>query len=986
MTFGPEMGSNELLVTAMLRDELSPGLGVVRKELAGVADAQTEVAATSKAASAGLDRTAASAEGASRKLTAAELSGRNAAGQFRTLGLSLPKTAAALAITAAGAVYMAARFESAMTRVNTQAGASLGEVRKLGGELLRMAPSVGVTPDKLAESLYHVESAGFRGSAALDAVRASAHGAAIGNANLEDVTQAMIATLASGIPGVHGADDAMALLNRTVGIGDMRMQQLSRALATGILPSARSAGLHFEDVAAALATITDNATPADEAATRLRMTFALMSSPSDKAVAALGSVGMKGTQLAEDMRKPHGLLVALTDLQAHLAASGKSAVQQNQVLEHAFGGGRTSGAILTLLAEMDRLRSKYAELGDSTQRQAEFQAAWATYTDTLSYKWHSLVAGLESGAITIGQRLLPSVKTLLDVLIATGSEVGTVVGFFNQHRLILMAVAAVITAMLLPALARTIASLATIAAEKTVMGLWNLSLGASALVGSLSAVTLGLGAVAAAGVLAWSMNRAMAADAKKQADDYVRSLAASTTSLSSVERAASAISKVIDLGNTKVTGKPKMTMHAAGAESLDASGMPTVSINGQQFKEVITDTGELAKQRDKLLSQAAAMRTNESALGSAYNLTGTQVEALAGRYGIDLTGALAVVGPKFDDVMKSIAMSHDPAARAAADVAALADSSTAAADAVTALKDSLDALIGNAISADEAAITFRDRIVDLSKALKGSHGSMSLASASGRVARQSFDEAANSVTQWVTAVQQSTNSVPATAAALKTAIAMLAPYAAHNDYAAQKVKALRHELDLLQGRIDALHGKTVTVGVNMPNTSRLASGRPIPNDTPGPRASRFSDAMSFHASLSGGVPGKRFVTSHQRSWGLGSANSDHATGRAYDLVGPNLPSYADAVRRAGGFAEFHGAGRGRHLHVAAGDTPGPRGGASSGGDGGPSVVVHVAPGAIAVVNPRDDAEIADAVEAGIARGVQRGIERARVPADTWGAH
>jgi TP901 family phage tail tape measure protein len=983
VTFGPEMGSNELLVTAMLRDELSPGLGVVRKELAGVADAQTEVAATSKAASAGLDRTAASAEGASRKLTAAELSGRNAAGQFRTLGLSLPKTAAALAITAAGAVFLAQRFESSMTRVNTQAGASLSEVRKLGGELLRMAPSVGITPDKLAESLYHVESAGFRGATALDAVRASAHGAAIGNANLEDVTQAMIASLASGIGGVHGADDAMALLNRTVGIGDMRMQQLARALATGILPSARSAGLQFEDVAAALATITDNATPADEAATRLRMTFALMSSPSQKATDALGSIGMKSSTLAEDMRKPRGLLVALTDLQAHLAASGKSAVQQNQVLEHAFGGGRTSGAILTLLAEMDRLRSKYDELGDSAQRQAEFQAAWATYTDTLSYKWHSLVAGLEAGGITIGQRLLPAAKGLLDVLLATGSAVGSVVGFFDRNRVVVILLAAVITGLLLPALARTAVALGTIAAEKTVAGLWNLSLGASALVGSLSAVSLGFAAVAAAGVLAWSMNRAAAADAKHQADAYVASLNASTTSLSSIERAASGISKEIALGNQKYTGphSPKLVDVSHGQADVNAQGLPTMTLNGKTFTEVIGDTKELTAQRDKLLTQAAAMRTNEANLGSAYGLTGVQVEALAQRYGIDLTGALSVVGPKFDDVMKSIAMSHDPAARAAADVRALADSSTAAADAVTALKDSLDALIGNAISADEAAITFRDRIVDLAKALKTSHGAMDLTSAKGRVARQSFDEAASSVTQWVTAVQQSTNSVPKTAAALKTAIDMLAPFASHNDYAAQKVRALRHELDLLQGRIDALHGKDVTVGV------RVRGGRmPVASDTPGPRASGLGDAMGFHARVSGGVPGKRFVTSHMRSWGLGSANSDHATGRAYDLVGPNLGSYAAAARRAGGFAEFHGAGPGRHLHVAAGDTPGPRGGASSGGDGAPMVVVHVAPGAIVVANPRDDAEISAAVEEGMARGVQRGIERARVPASTWGAH
>jgi hypothetical protein len=37
-----------------------------------------------------------------------------------------------------------------------------------------------------------------------------------------------------------------------------------------------------------------------------------------------------------------------------------------------------------------------------------------------------------------------------------------------------------------------------------------------------------------------------------------------------------------------------------------------------------------------------------------------------------------------------------------------------------------------------------------------------------------------------------------------------------------------------------------------------------------------------------------------------------------DLVGDNLVSYAVATRNAGGFAEFHGRGNGRHLHAVPG--------------------------------------------------------------------
>lgn len=81
-------------------------------------------------------------------------------------------------------------------------------------------------------------------------------------------------------------------------------------------------------------------------------------------------------------------------------------------------------------------------------------------------------------------------------------------------------------------------------------------------------------------------------------------------------------------------------------------------------------------------------------------------------------------------------------------------------------------------------------------------------------------------------------------------------------------------------------------------------------------SSRFSRTLGFHGSLSG-LPGKRTITSGWRNWGLGSGMSDHLTGRAYDLTGQNLGSYASAVKGLGGFAEFHGHAGSRHLHVVA---------------------------------------------------------------------
>lgn len=103
------------------------------------------------------------------------------------------------------------------------------------------------------------------------------------------------------------------------------------------------------------------------------------------------------------------------------------------------------------------------------------------------------------------------------------------------------------------------------------------------------------------------------------------------------------------------------------------------------------------------------------------------------------------------------------------------------------------------------------------------------------------------------------------------------------------------------------------------------------SDTSSPRgkgvgdttSSRLSQTMARHSAMNGLLTGKRTMTSSYRTFGLGSINSDHVTGRAYDLVGQNLGGYAKLVHANGGFAEFHGRNANRHLHVVPG--PGPYG-------------------------------------------------------------
>lgn len=328
-------------------------------------------------------------------------------GRDLTMALTVP-------IVGIGAVslVMANRFQAAMEQIRTQAGGTQQEVDNMSAAVLAMAGTVPQGPQVLAEALFHLESLGLRGQAALDALRISAEGAAVGGANLTDVTNALGSAVVSGIGGVQDINQAMGTLNAIVGAGNMHMQDLAAAMSSKILPAAASAGLSLTSIGAAIATFTDTGVPATQAANNLRTSIGMMEAPSGPAIKALKSIGMSATQMAEDMRSG-GILKAVDDLKTHLEAAGLTATQQTTIIAEAFGKSRSAAAMETLVNESDRLAQRTAQI---TAQAGDFSAAWAAAQKTSAVQWGEFVSLVSAAAITIGQDLQPAFERLLRAL------------------------------------------------------------------------------------------------------------------------------------------------------------------------------------------------------------------------------------------------------------------------------------------------------------------------------------------------------------------------------------------------------------------------------------------------------------------------------------------------------------------------------------------------------------------------------------------
>jgi TP901 family phage tail tape measure protein len=302
-------------------------------------------------------------------------------------------------------IKMAMDFQTSMTQLRTQAGASAKELKYLEAGALKIGPKVAEGPTELAQALYPIRSVGLQGKQALEALTAAAKGSQVSGAGLTETSEALSGALRTQLSDVHSASGAMSIMNGIVGLGRMHLDELNAAMTTGILPTAKNLGLGFRDVGAALDAMTRQGIPAQAEATRLRTNLTKFSAPTGAALKALRSIGLQQYTLANDLRKPNGLVTALRDLHDHLMRVSKD--EQGLVLSKAFGGAKGSAnvvGLLNALPEMEKIRGKLNEYGEK-----QLNSAFATRQANASFKLAQALDAGKAALVSFGQTLIPIV-------------------------------------------------------------------------------------------------------------------------------------------------------------------------------------------------------------------------------------------------------------------------------------------------------------------------------------------------------------------------------------------------------------------------------------------------------------------------------------------------------------------------------------------------------------------------------------------------
>lgn len=435
------------------------------------------------------------------------------------------------------AAYHAGTFWSQIVLLHTQARVAESQLKPLATGILNMAGDLGFASTELVKALFLIESVGGGSMTAahgLEQLKAAAMGAAVGHADLTataDVLASVMAVFPKLLPM-----QAMGQLDAIVGQGKMTMEDLNNAMKTGILATLHSSGISLADFGGALATMTDYAIPAIQAANSLRMAIYLMTAPtgaSDKVLREFGlttaevssvsktwtdkfaDAGIRHAQLAADLRKPGGIIIALQDLRSHLVASGLDAQGQAEVIYKAFGGGKMGKAVLTLYENI----SGGARASDEELRQLGFtETEIATLHDRLiqktalinqqtnllgqnfqylksqdpSFMWKEFTASIDVLVISLGQAFIPLLVGFLRAMIPI---VNTISLWIREHEGLVRVIGGTVIAfsLIFGTAMMVIGALAGIA-----LGIAAISYVGLPLLGGISALFLGLAAAGAA--------------------------------------------------------------------------------------------------------------------------------------------------------------------------------------------------------------------------------------------------------------------------------------------------------------------------------------------------------------------------------------------------------------------------------------------------------------------------------------------------------
>jgi len=244
---------------------------------------------------------------------------------FDQMGRAAGIAGAAISGVLGKGLYDAIQFEKGMREVNTMLGLSQTEFKSLSGDVLDLSKRMGVDAIESTHALYQVVSKGVPQDNLLTFMETASKAAIGGVTDTKTAVDGLTTVLNAFHMQASEAGRVSDVMFETIKRGGTTFGELA-AYMFNVAPIAASANVRFEEVSAAIATITKQGTPTAQATTQIRAALTAMLSPTDAAKARFKELGI---QYDENVVKTRGFAAAA---EMFVKASGGSSDMLRKML------------------------------------------------------------------------------------------------------------------------------------------------------------------------------------------------------------------------------------------------------------------------------------------------------------------------------------------------------------------------------------------------------------------------------------------------------------------------------------------------------------------------------------------------------------------------------------------------------------------------------------------------------------------------------
>lgn len=343
----------------------------------------------------------------SKTLDSIDKSGNALGGTFKKLAIAAAGVFSVAKVVEFGkeSVNAFTNFENKMNEVFTLLpGISDSAMKEMTAQVDDFSKKMGVLPEETVPALYQALSAGVPKDNVFNFLENANKLAVGGVAKLED-SVGVLSTITNNYKGM-GLDTAKAsdLLFNTVKNGVTTIPELASAMGN-VVPSAASVGVAFEDVSAAMATMTASLGKGSTsvATTKLRSMFDELNKTGSQVDKLFRDVAGKGFR--EFIKGGGSLEEALQKLNAH-------AEKNNLTIKELFSSVEAGDAALILgSTSASTFASNLAQMDKASGAADD---AYNQMTDGFQYKLNKLNANIAVFKKNVGEKLVNAITFLWD--------------------------------------------------------------------------------------------------------------------------------------------------------------------------------------------------------------------------------------------------------------------------------------------------------------------------------------------------------------------------------------------------------------------------------------------------------------------------------------------------------------------------------------------------------------------------------------------